>query len=170
MKNKLKSKFGFTLVELLIVISIISILVSVIAVSFRSSQAKGRDAERKNALKQIANALELYYSDYGKYPDASGGRIVGCNGSVCSWGSGTFTDGKTVYFKTLPKDPSVGFNFFYRVPDSPSNQKFQIFARLENNQDQNCLGGDCANPPVVYSCGVYTCNFAITSSNTSPTE
>lgn len=168
--GKWKLQSAFTLVELLIVISIISVLVSIVAVSFRSSQAKGRDTERKNDLKQIANALELYYSDYGKYPDASGGQIVGCNGAACPWGSGTFTDGKTVYFKTLPQDPSTGFSFFYRTPDSPTNQKFQIFARLENTQDQNCLGGNCASPPVTYLCGSNPCNFAITSPNTTPTE
>ncbi len=170
MNKRYKNSFGFTLVELLVVISIISVLVSIVAVSFRSSQAKGRDTERKNDLKQMANALELYYSDYGKYPDASAGQIVGCSGAACPWGSGTFTDGKTVYFKVVPKDPSTGFNFFYRIVDSPTNQKFQLFARLENTQDQNCLGGDCANPPVTYSCGTYTCNFAITSPNTTPTE
>jgi general secretion pathway protein G len=170
MKELYKNSFGFTLVELLVVISIISVLVSVVAVSFRSSQAKGRDAERKNDLKQIAGALELYYSDYGKYPDASNGQIVGCGGAPCSWGSGTFTDGKTVYFKVMPKDPSVGYSFFYRIVDSPTNQKFQLFARLENNQDQSCLGGNCASPPVSYLCGSAVCNFAITSPNTTPTE
>lgn len=155
--NRIKNNFGFTLVELLVVISIISVLVTVIAGGFRSSQTRGRDAQRKSDLKQIANALELYYSDYGKYPDA------------LMWGA-EFTDGKTVYFKVLPSDPVSTLNYFYRVADTPQNQKFQLFARLENSEDQDCLSGNCTNPGVVHSCGSKTCNFAVTSPNTTPTE
>lgn len=171
---------AFTLVELLVVISIISVLASIVVVSFRSSQTKGRDAERKNDLKQINNALELYYSDYGKYPDSLGGQIVGCNGSSCSWGSGSFTDGKTVYMKVLPKDPISGSNYYYKTVtiNGATNQGFQLYARLENTQDQGCLNGaqgtpDCSNPvglPGGVSCGTKTCNFSITSPNTTPTE
>jgi prepilin-type N-terminal cleavage/methylation domain-containing protein len=68
MQNKEKSlsagRQGFTLVELLVVIAIIGTLVTIALVSFRSSQAKGRDAQRKSDLKQVSSALELYYSDY----------------------------------------------------------------------------------------------------------
>lgn len=151
------SQKGFTLVELLVVISIISILVTVIAGGFRSSQARGRDVQRKSDLKQVANSLELYFSDYGKYPD------------TLPWGA-EFTDGKTVYFKLVPTDPISSLSYFYRLPDSPSNQKFQLFAHLENSEDKDCLGGDCAAPTVVHACGSKTCNFAITSPNTAPTE
>ena len=56
-------KKGFTLVELLIVMAIISILATLIVGGFRSSQMRGRDGARKSDLKQISNALELFYSD-----------------------------------------------------------------------------------------------------------
>lgn len=162
---------GFTLVELLVVISIISILASIALVSFRSTQMKGRDAQRKSDLKQMANALELYYSDYGKYPDGTAdGKITGCSGNPCTWGTDSFTDGKTVYFKVVPKDPTKGDNYFYRVPDAGANpQKFQIFAHLENTQDSGCIDQNCTAPSVSYSCG-QICNFAITSPNTTPKE
>jgi hypothetical protein len=140
---------------------------------------RGRDSKRKSDLKEIANALEVFYSDHGKYPDANGGQIQACQynpseGSTdCTWGLKEFTDGKTVYFKIMPKDPVSSQNYVYRaqqIADSGNNQKYQLFARLENPEDQNCLGGDCANSPVTHSCGGHTCNFAVTSSNTSPTE
>lgn len=144
-------KKGFTLVELLVVISIIGVLVTVALGSFRSSQARGRDAERKSDLKQISSSLELYYSDYGKYP------------ATLSFGS-EFTDGKTVYFKLLPDDPKDDYNYVYRIVDSGTNQKYQLFAYLENTQDPNLIGS-------TQSCGSgKTCNFSITSSNTTPSE
>ncbi len=165
-RNKRQIQRGFTLVELLVVIAILSVLVSVTLVAFRSSQARGRDAQRKSDLRQITNALELYYSDYGKYPDSSSGRIAGCpstTNSPCSWGASEFTDGKTTYFRLLPGDPA-SYSYYYRVPDSPANQKFQLFSYLENSQDPDII-------TTAYSCGGgKNCNFAITSPNTTPAE
>lgn len=168
---------GFTLVELLVVMAILGILVTLVAGGFRSAQLRGRDAQRKSDLKQISHSLELFYSDYGKYPSDSTGAILACpydpvagSGTACNWGTSEFTDGKTTYFKALPKDPNSSQRYFYRIVPGSANKKFQIFARLENTQDPACLGGNCASPPVTYSCGSATCNFAVTSANTIPTE
>ena len=144
------NKKGFTLVELLVVMAILGVLVTVTIGSFRSSQARGRDAQRKSDLKQVASALELYYSDYGKYPD------------TVTWGA-EFTDGKTVYFKVIPKDPVSANSYYYRIVDSGTNQKFQLFTFLENTQDPSLI-------TTSYSCGSKTCNFSITSPNTTPSE
>src|SRR5688572_14157463 len=106
LKNKNKI-LGFTLVELLVVIAILGVLATIALAAFRSSQGRGRDAQRKSDLKQISSALELYYSDYGKYPDSISGMVAACPSTSqtgCTWGSGAFTDGKTVYFKVMPKD------------------------------------------------------------------
>lgn len=164
-------------------IAILGVLVTIGLVSFASAQARGRDTERKSDLKQIATALELYYSDYGKYPTSIGGEIGGCPSTTpvaCVWGasgsSSQFTDGKTVYFKAIPKDPSSNFNYYYCAVTvgSVANQGFQLFAKLENSQDQDCLGGNCgthADLPAGVTCGgTGTCNFAITSPNVTPTE
>lgn len=145
---------AFTLVELLVVMAILGILVTLVAGGYRSAQFRGRDAQRKSDLKQVASALELYYSDYGRYPDP---------GTLPAEGE-EFTDGKTVYFKQMPADPVSSQSYYYRVFPTPSNQKFQLFARLENTQDQ-----DIITTPTPYSCGTGNCNFAITSANTNPT-
>lgn len=174
---------GFTLVELLVVMAILGVLVTLIGTSFRSTQIRGRDVQRKSDLKQIANALELFFNDYGYYPEADEeGRIMACpyekgvGGVSCNWDIGEFVDmypgtasPRTIYLKRFPVDPVTGYNYFYRLPDS-DNKKFQLFAKLENTEDQDCMGGDCRIPPVTYSCGTVTCNFAITSTNTSYDE
>ncbi len=69
MKNNIYFfKKGFTLVELLVVISVIGLLTSVVLVSFPTSTKKTRDAIKMRELKQIQTALRLYYDIYHQMP------------------------------------------------------------------------------------------------------
>src|SRR3989338_3198993 len=56
---------GFTLLELLVVVGIITILVNMGLSSFSTAQKKGRDAKRKTDIRGIQGALEQYYSVCG---------------------------------------------------------------------------------------------------------
>ena len=58
-----KFSLGFTLLELLVVISIIGILVAMAAVSYTTAQKKARDARRQSDLKSWAASLEQSYAD-----------------------------------------------------------------------------------------------------------
>ncbi len=60
---------GFTMLELLVVISIIGILIALGTVSFMTAQRKGRDAKRRGDMKSIQNAFEQYYGQNGTYAD-----------------------------------------------------------------------------------------------------
>jgi prepilin-type N-terminal cleavage/methylation domain-containing protein len=59
---------GFSLVELLVVISIIGIISVVGAVAFSKAQKEGRDRRRIDDLKTIQSAAEQYYFLNGRYP------------------------------------------------------------------------------------------------------
>lgn len=63
---------GFTLIELLIVIAVIGILAGGILTLLNPFEqfAKAQDSERKNTLRELANALERYYIEKGQYPIA----------------------------------------------------------------------------------------------------
>lgn len=73
MKNKMARNKAFTLIEILVVATIIGVLVTVTAVSFASSQKRSRDAKRKTDLETVRQALVLYRQDNGSYGDISGG-------------------------------------------------------------------------------------------------
>jgi prepilin-type N-terminal cleavage/methylation domain-containing protein len=59
---------AFTLIELLVVIAIIAILIGLLFPAFRAVQDQAKKTQAKNDLTQIVNAVNAYYTDYGKYP------------------------------------------------------------------------------------------------------
>jgi len=58
---------GFTMIELLAVIAIISVLVAIVLVRTGSAKKEGQDAAVKTALREVRNAAELYYNDKETY-------------------------------------------------------------------------------------------------------
>src|SRR5256714_14768081 len=59
---------AFTLIELLVVIAIIAILIGLLFPAFKAVQNQARSTQAKNDLTQIVNAVNAFYTDYGKYP------------------------------------------------------------------------------------------------------
>ena len=64
------NKKGFTLIEILIVVAIISILAGIVLIGLRPGLGSARDARRQAELKQIQTALQIYYNRFGSYPSA----------------------------------------------------------------------------------------------------
>ncbi len=74
---------GFTLVELLIVMALITVLAAIGIVSFRGAQNRARDAQRKADLRQYQTALEVYANDNdGFYPYHA--TAVGASTTLCA--------------------------------------------------------------------------------------
>ena len=59
---------GFTLVELLILISLISILAAMGLVQYKNSVLSSREAVLHTDLFRMRDAIDQYYADKGKYP------------------------------------------------------------------------------------------------------
>lgn len=72
-RKRLVNKRGFSLIELLVVISIIGVLSGMAAFNFQQARERTRDVQRKNDMKQLQNALESYKNDQlaASYPDAA---------------------------------------------------------------------------------------------------
>jgi general secretion pathway protein G len=63
-------KKGFTLVEIIIVLTLIGILVAIIVPIYRNSVIRAREAVLKENLFHIRDAISKYYYDKQKYPTA----------------------------------------------------------------------------------------------------
>lgn len=66
------SKNGFTLVELLVVITVIAVLATVGVVTYSGVQRTARDSRRMEDLREAQKALEQYYATNGSYPIQGG--------------------------------------------------------------------------------------------------
>jgi general secretion pathway protein G len=59
---------GFTLIEMLIVVSLIGILVVILVPQYKYSVLRAKEAVLKENLFQIRDAINKYYADKKKYP------------------------------------------------------------------------------------------------------
>lgn len=148
-------KRGFTLVELLVVISIIAILSVVGITVFSGVQKNARDAKRRGDIDAIAKALEQYKAQNGSYPVDNGCS----NWNSLVWGNGLAT-GLTAlvpgYIASLPDDPRDVHNDV----NCSNNCAGEFGECYSSNGTTFTLGAHLENGPAVS--GVpYEGNFAI---------
>jgi type IV pilus assembly protein PilE len=93
MKTK---KCGFTLIELMIAVTIVGILASVAIPSYLAYVKKGKRAEAQGALVTFANAMEQWRLQNGSYCDAGG-----AGGANTCGASGTNDTGSPTIFSTV---------------------------------------------------------------------
>lgn len=143
----MKHKIGFTLIEILVVISILAAFVTMLVPNFMVARVKARDSKRKSDLKQIQKALELYRQDQTPpiYPAA---LPTPCG----SWKS---ADLSTTYMNVVPGDPMTSCptqTGYHYVRDPSDTMRYDLYTCLEDKADSertNCppSGFTCATGP-----------------------
>jgi len=115
------NKKGFTLVEMLVVISIIGILSSFAVVSLNSARQKARDALRKGDMAQLRTALNLYFDDNDYQYPICGTIDPEAEDYGATVGSGAGT-GSTCYNTILAEELTGGqYPLMGRLPEEPRN-------------------------------------------------
>ena len=118
----MKKISGFTLLELLVVISLIGLLTAIAAVNFQSTNQRARDGKRQAGLEQIRTALEIARADSvdNTYPTDVDSLVTGS------------------YLPTLPTDPK---NFSYKYSPSADYRTYSLCAHLERGDVSDGCGG-----------------------------
>ena len=120
-------KKGFTLIEILVVTTIIVLLTSAAAVTYSQFSKSSRDARRKTDLEQVKAALEIYRSNNDTYP-------------VGNWSNLSVLT--TTYIQSLPTDPkSASYSYYY----SGTADDYTIGAYLESGVTSCVVGGCTVN-------------------------
>ncbi len=136
LRGNTKKQSGFTLVELMVAISIVAVLSAVGFTLFQSTQASARDAKRRADVDAMSTALETHYN-------AESGVYAALDDS---W----FSD------KKIPTDPLNSGGYAYSVTISGDNSSYVDCAKLERG------GGNYSDQGVTPASGtsaVYYCKL-----------
>ncbi len=146
MNKKLSNnKLAFTLVETLVVITIVGVLTSLSMVAIQNSRENARNAKRIADVKQMQIALELYYQDNGSYPSSlNPGESLASNSIVYmetipfapTPNDGTCSEGENTYTYLNP----YRLNYFY-IEYEPEQWTYHNWDYERNYYDIHfCLG------------------------------
>jgi prepilin-type N-terminal cleavage/methylation domain-containing protein len=96
MKSK-SAQLGFTLVELLVVITVVSLLTTIVITTLNTTQQRknANNAVRRSTLEKLVSGVESYYGAEGKYPSGTGDTIL--TSYVSNWPNNTPGNTKYAY-------------------------------------------------------------------------
>lgn len=81
----LKNRRGMTLIEIMIVLAIIGSIAALLLPNITGQLDKSKVKETRIQMTQIVNALSMYYTDCGKYPQSLEG-LTKADANCGNWG------------------------------------------------------------------------------------
>ncbi len=115
-------KKGFTLLELIIVISIIGILLTIAQPTYKNSVIKAKETVLRENLFAMRSAIDQYYADNQRYPDSLDLLV------------------KKGYLRSIPKDPFTDSNSTWIIVNSPIPDEPGIYD-IKSGSNQISLSG-----------------------------
>jgi len=111
MTRRRNGEAGFTLVEILVVITIIGLIMAIVGPRVLNYLGESKVKAARIQIESLGSALDLYYLDMGRYPNSSDGlaALVQRPGNAEEW-NGPYLKGGVV-----PNDP-WGHAYLYRSP------------------------------------------------------
>jgi general secretion pathway protein G len=110
-RSRRRGESGFTLVEILVVITIIGLIMALVGPRVLNYLTESKVKAAKIQIESLSSALDLLYLDAGRYPTTSEGLValVQRPGNLAGW-NGPYLKGAVV-----PVDP-WGRAYVYRSP------------------------------------------------------
>lgn len=130
--RKKRNTFWFTLVELIIVISILIVLASISYLYLSDYLKYARDSKRLTIVRNLEKWLQWFQIKSGSYPKPDDYFVIEANGSpiwyqwyVWAWVS------KIIQVNKVPTDPSLDEFFIYGTNQNQTT--YQILSYMEEN-------------------------------------
>jgi general secretion pathway protein G len=114
-RRRRKGEAGFTLVEMLVVITIIGLIVGLVGPRVLNYLSESKVKTARIQIESFSAALDLYYLDNGRYPSANEGlsALVQRPGAIETWNGPYLKSG------AVPNDP-WGHAYVYKMPGDHS--------------------------------------------------
>ena len=109
-RGRRRAQAGFTLVEILVVITIIGLIMALVGPRVLNYLSESKAKAAKIQIESFASALDLYYLDLGRYPTSNEGLAALTQGNNAPGWNGPYLRGGVV-----PNDP-WGHSYIYRSP------------------------------------------------------
>lgn len=142
-------KTGFTIIEIMVTVSILAILMATVISGFGPAREQARDAQRQADMRTMEVALTLYKNKYGQYPAGCNGFTDTLNNPVWSGQADSVdhacTDGTSQYIRglvpeflpELPVDPRLNGDdsgYVYTTNEDQSVYKFMALNTVETEE------------------------------------
>ncbi|HJV34096.1 type II secretion system protein [Geomonas sp.] len=126
----LKTERGFTLIELMIVLTIIGILASIAAPNYQWGIIRARESVLREDLYMMRSAIDQYWADQGKWPETLQALV----------------DDKNKYLKEVPKDPFTKTADTWKTDPAPPPAEGQPASGIADVHSGSTLVGSDGKP------------------------
>ncbi len=126
MVTPMMTRRGFTLIELLVVMAIVATLLSIAVPRYYGSVKRAEEATLKQNLSLLRDAIDKYYADTGRYPDAIDELAT------------------KRYLRSVPVDPATGGNDTW-VPVPPPEPEIGRVYDVKSGSQEQALDGSAFN-------------------------
>lgn len=120
----MKHRSGFTLLEILVVVLIVTILATLVGINVAREPGRARAAKATAQIATFRTALQLYHMDNGIYPTMRQGLQALCERPAVPSIPRDYREGGYLESRNLPKDPWSN-DYVYLVP-GPDGQPYDI--------------------------------------------
>ena len=136
--NKRKKQYGLTLIELMVVITIIALIGAIIGPRVFKQLGGAKTKTAKAQIEDLGASLDLFYLDAGRYPDTNEGlqALIQPPADMDKW------NGPYMKKNKIPKDP-WGYDYHYQSPGENGAYDLYSYGR------DNAPGGDGEDADIV---------------------
>jgi len=117
---------GFTLLEILVVVMIITILATIVGINVAHEPGRARIAAARTQMGIFRNALQLYRMDQGSYPTQAQGLRALCERPQIPPIPSKYPADGYLESRNLPLDP-WGHDYVYLIP-GPEGAPYEIIS------------------------------------------
>lgn len=125
--NKKNQQKGFTLIEMLLVVTIIALIAAIAFPGLGRIRQTSRDARRMADLSTVQTMLETYHTVRGQYPAPASWDVL----TACLIAANPTLECPFLGINAVPADPLRGRTYSYAV--SGDRLTYILHARLETN-------------------------------------